>query len=1062
MPNDLNTNNAFLSTTEHKPAGRRTSKNGASATTALAWTMSGLALAACKQFPLLTVTGSNTGSGSRDDVAFDSLQGDGPTSVHRFSIADVAPSANDVARVTVRAETRSSSTDRPAPATDPTTEDIPTQSTEPIIHPTTQPTETEMFRGMYGEFTVTRHEDGRMESVYTADGASSVSKTDTVYDQLIVYADPPADGTPRVQLDHIVAVRGTENANPEITEDTSTGTVAENASRAMVDGVRFAVTDANGDRLTFTVESDESGLTNAEANARFEVVKLPGDNDDYGIRLKRALDYETKITYQIMVRVDDGDTVDPVNEGVVTSTRITVTVTNDPADDTAPPPVNDGPGVIRIDSTGSRDRPVADDVLSLNIVTADPDSASGLSASTLTYQWFHVGQNGAADADITGATSATYTVKTSDLGKVISLRVEYTDDEGHSESITNSVALGVVANPLAGDVMWVTSRGSDQLSGQLSYAENLAFESTVEKNGQTEPANHVGNLGDNAGSTAFAITGGADQEKFVIVSRTIRTVLTHELYVISYGDYDVAGGQTLDLEIRGSGGTGGPHDYTYVINVNNVNDNLPTITPSGSFNNSLTYGDDFSSATLTGYTFSAYDPDDPSGTAPLAVTLKDNTDRFELVESAGVYTLRIKAGAMFTSADQRMVITVQAEDSGAGSGTLTTTTAEEMVDISFGTPAPAGGPTIDRTGTASVAENSAVGAVVYTVPQATAIQSGALSYVLDPTGDAASFDFDATSRELRVKTGNIPDFETKSSYTVTFTVTEAGNSTTSSHAVTVSVTNVDETDATGVITLMTGTGAPAVGHVYRVDITEDPDVPSSGDYTIEWTLGGTPVAAPRGTAATFTVMAGDLTGMALGANIKYTDPSKAAGTQDLSIAATGGVTLAAPAANNAPTFARATDPVPLPSDLSMETALKSVGFSDQETNAAGLTIRAVADDFQTDPDSTAAPAWSTTSAADNVAVPSVGARTTATVMGEYGVFTILRGGAGAVTQGDLVISYNLAEMDSKFTALTTAQTVYERLTIYADDGTDQSTAYTYVVTIVGTATPPTTNVAPVL
>ncbi len=74
-------------------------------------------------------------------------------------------------------------------------------------------------------------------------------------------------------------------------------------------------------------------------------------------------------------------------------------------------------------------------------LTADTSGiadADGLEGVSFAYQWL------ADDADIAGATSAAYTLTASDEGKAIRVRVSFTDDQGHQETLT-SAATGAVA-----------------------------------------------------------------------------------------------------------------------------------------------------------------------------------------------------------------------------------------------------------------------------------------------------------------------------------------------------------------------------------------------------------------------------------------------------------------------------------------------------------------------------------------------------------------------------------------------------------------------------------------
>ena len=66
--------------------------------------------------------------------------------------------------------------------------------------------------------------------------------------------------------------------------------------------------------------------------------------------------------------------------------------------------------------------------------------ADGLTNATFNYQWL------ADDADIAGATGSTYTLVEADEGKLIKVRVSFTDDGGNDEMLT-SAATDAVAAP---------------------------------------------------------------------------------------------------------------------------------------------------------------------------------------------------------------------------------------------------------------------------------------------------------------------------------------------------------------------------------------------------------------------------------------------------------------------------------------------------------------------------------------------------------------------------------------------------------------------------------------
>ena len=73
----------------------------------------------------------------------------------------------------------------------------------------------------------------------------------------------------------------------------------------------------------------------------------------------------------------------------------------------------------------------------LTAITSGISDANGLDDVSYRYQWL------ADDTEIADATSSTYTLQSSDNGKVIKVRVSFTDDAGYEESLT-SIGTSVV------------------------------------------------------------------------------------------------------------------------------------------------------------------------------------------------------------------------------------------------------------------------------------------------------------------------------------------------------------------------------------------------------------------------------------------------------------------------------------------------------------------------------------------------------------------------------------------------------------------------------------------
>ena len=87
-------------------------------------------------------------------------------------------------------------------------------------------------------------------------------------------------------------------------------------------------------------------------------------------------------------------------------------------------------------------------------LTASADAivdADGLENVQFAWQW--IANDGAADADITGATAATYTLTAADLGNTIKVRVTFTDDGGTEETLVSAATVAVAeTQPLVPEI----------------------------------------------------------------------------------------------------------------------------------------------------------------------------------------------------------------------------------------------------------------------------------------------------------------------------------------------------------------------------------------------------------------------------------------------------------------------------------------------------------------------------------------------------------------------------------------------------------------------------------
>ena len=129
------------------------------------------------------------------------------------------------------------------------------------------------------------------------------------------------------------------------------------------------------------------------------------------------------------IRVRAGFTDDAGNDETLTSaaTDAVAAKPNNPA--TGAPDIN---GIVRVGET-------------LTASTTGVADEDGLDNVTFSYQW--IANDGSADADISGATDSTYTLTFADVDKTIKVRMSFTDDAGHEETLTSAATGAVMPRP---------------------------------------------------------------------------------------------------------------------------------------------------------------------------------------------------------------------------------------------------------------------------------------------------------------------------------------------------------------------------------------------------------------------------------------------------------------------------------------------------------------------------------------------------------------------------------------------------------------------------------------
>jgi hypothetical protein len=214
-------------------------------------------------------------------------------------------------------------------------------------------------------------------------------------------------------------------------------------------GLTFRITDRDGGTPIVAVSDD-----------RFEIV-----NGHLRIKAGSIIDYEAlsygQLTLTIAV-MDDGTGINVPSIGLPTSRSIKVTlVFGDVV----------GNAQFTITSDGDTDAPMPGDVLTAVLSDPDPDYNN----PTYSYQWYYAdsrlvdvgdyyayfGSPGfyGLDYDIRGETSQTYTIRASDVGRKIGVRIIYNDDgrtsadseqgrvELATDVATNSLTTATVTDP---------------------------------------------------------------------------------------------------------------------------------------------------------------------------------------------------------------------------------------------------------------------------------------------------------------------------------------------------------------------------------------------------------------------------------------------------------------------------------------------------------------------------------------------------------------------------------------------------------------------------------------
>ena len=372
---------------------------------------------------------------------------------------------------------------------------------------------------------------------------------------------------------------------------------------------------------------------------------------------------------------------------------------------------------------------------------------------------------------------------------------------GNSITIRNTVINGVsytlVANKLASGSWEIEeiagSTAPAPINTAPTFTDGASTTRTVAENTAAEVNIGTAIAATDADNDTLTYTlGGTDAASFSIESTT------GQLQTKAALDYETKTSYSVTVSV--ADGNGGSDSITVTINVTDVNE-----TPA---NNAPVFGEG-DSITITmvlppkGNTEGDYDVGNPlfatdaDGDIVIYSLSGTDADLFHTYVFGKTVNGQIQSYAQLTTRGWSLhdankssfTVIVTASDRNGSADSITVT-----INVTNETPVNNAPVFADGTSTTrSIAENTATNVNIGTAIAATDADNDTLTYTLGGT-DAASFGINSSTGQLQTKA--TLDYETKTTYTVTVTVSDS--SLTDTITVTISVTDVAETPTTGV------------------------------------------------------------------------------------------------------------------------------------------------------------------------------------------------------------------------------------------------------------------------
>ena len=593
------------------------------------------------------------------------------------------------------------------------------------------------------------------------------------------------------------------NVSPEFSEGDSTArTISEMTESGADIGSSIIATDRNEEVLTYTL-----GGTDA---AYFDI-----DSSNGQLKTKSPLDYEEKSAYAVTITVSDGELTDTI--------AVTISILD----------VNEAP-VFAIDNItrAIAENTAADTNIGAAITASDPDG------DTLSYSL------GGEDATAFAIDSTTGQLKTKvsldyEKKKTYALTITASDDS----NLTDTVSVTINIMDIDENVAPIFTEGE---TAALTIAEN------------TEAGTNIGEAVSATDANGDALTytlGGVDKASFSIDSATgqlsTKAPLDYEQKSMYSVTITVSDGKLRDtisvtiniMDIEERDPKSGSSPTVIEFNIPAVN-NAPVFN-EGSSTTRIVAENTISGENI-GSPVAASDADKDDLTYTLSGT---DASSFSIIRDTG--QLQTNASLDYeTKSSYSVTITVSDGNNGSDTISVTINIADvqesqpgvESPPTNIGTDIPAvNNPPVFNEGSSTtriVAENTLSGENIGSPVAATDAENDDLTYNLGGT-DANSFGINSSTGQLQ--TSASLDYEGKSSYSVTITVSD-GNNGSDTIIVTINISDVDEAPDNIAPTFSEGdstTRSIAENTGSGVDIGSAVTARDENEDTLTYTLSGT-------------------------------------------------------------------------------------------------------------------------------------------------------------------------------------------------------------------------------